>query len=62
MGISKQRGKHMERTGEDFVCPICISNDDVDSADRVVTSSSTARLPPFVQCLLPPLCGVNWMV
>ena len=49
----------MERTGEDFACPICISNDDVDSADRVVTSSSTVQLPLF--CAMS-LCGVNWMV
>ena len=53
VGISKQRGNRMECTGEDFVCPICISNDDVDSADRVVTSPSTAQLPPFCAMSAP---------
>ena len=36
MGISKSRGKRMERNGEEFVCPICISNSTVDSADGEV--------------------------
>ena len=40
--ISKSQGKRMERNGEEFVCPVCMSAGDLEAISEV---NSAAQLP-----------------
>ena len=46
VGLSKSQGKCMERKGEAFICPSCMSAD-VLSTSGAAAPPSAAQLPPF---------------
>ena len=47
VGLSKSQAKHMERNGEAFICPACMSADVLPTGGVVAPSPSVAQLPPY---------------
>ena len=53
VGLSKSQGKCMERTGEAFICPVCISADVLSTSGAVTPDSSAAQLPSYCDLSAP---------
>ena len=47
VGLSKSQGKRMERTGEAFICPVCMSADVLSTSGSAAPDSSAAQLPSY---------------
>ena len=54
VGITKAQGRHLEQTGEQYVCPICLSATATSSSDQIESVPSSGTQLPIFSVMSPP--------